>query len=204
MAKSAYRIDLYLSDIRNFFQVPEVDPFAGEDIDLSGIDQLMDALRAKWDWRKRRLHAVVHLPPAAREDPRTADLKALLVRYCDVQILYCRRKIAEQRIDGGHALRMGTFFLALCLGLSATFEHLIGSDYLAGQILVEGLLIAGWVGLWHPLDLLLYAWWPYARDIKLYEKIRTMGLEVAFDRDSAARGPQGSPLARVASQGEGI
>ena len=39
-------IELRLRDIRNFFADPEIDPFDGEAIDESGINQLMDVLRS--------------------------------------------------------------------------------------------------------------------------------------------------------------
>lgn len=197
MAADVYRIDLYLSDIRNFFQVPEVDPFAGDDIDLSGIDQLMDALKARPDWRRHAISAVVHLPVAAAGDPRAAALPAALDRFCRIQIEYCRRKISEQRLDGRHAMRMGALFLVLCMALSGVFEQLLGDQGFAGRVLVEGLIIAGWVGLWHPLDLLLYSWWPHARDIKLYEKIKVMPIEVAFDRQAPGSAGDAAPLARL-------
>lgn len=175
-------IHLHLSDVKTFFQVPEIDPFVGEDLDISGIDQLMDALKAQSDWKKRALSAVLHLPPAAHADPHVGQMPAALARYCDKQIQYSRRKITELRLEGRHALRMGVVFLVVCFGLSALTEKVAGSESLFGQLLVEGLIIAGWVGLWHPLELLLYAWWPYAQDIKLYEKIKAMRLAFAFDR----------------------
>lgn len=175
-------IHLHLSDVKTFFQEPELDPFVGEDLDMSGIDQLMDALKAQSDWKKHTLSAVLHLPPAARADPHVGEMPRALARYCDKQIQYSRRKITELRLEGRHALRMGALFLALCFGLSALTEKLLGSESLFGQVLVEGFIIAGWVGLWHPLELLLYAWWPYAQDIKLYEKIKAMRLAFAFDR----------------------
>lgn len=182
MDATTNEIHLHLYDIKNFFQVPEIDPFMGEDFDDSGIDQLMDALKAQTDWRRRELLAVVHLPPAAVDDPRLKEMPRYIRHYCDNQILYCRRKIAQGRIDGRHALRMGIFFLFACVAASALSEKFIGSETVVGQVLVEGFVIAGWVGLWHPLDLLLYAWWPYSHDIKLYEKIKSMRLDFAFDR----------------------
>lgn len=185
MNGTANEIHLHLSDVKNFFQVPEIDPFEGDDLDVSGIDQLMDALKAQPDWKKKSLRAVVHLPEADVGDSRIGNMPRYLERYCDKQIQYSGRKITELRLEGRHALRMGALFLFLCLALSAATEKLVGSESLVGQVLVEGFIIAGWVGLWHPLELLLYAWWPYAQDVKLYEKIRSMRLDFVFDHKLA-------------------
>lgn len=184
MSGTANEIHLHLSDVKNFFQIPEIDPFEGDDLDISGIDQLMDALKAQGDWKRKSLRAVVHLPAADAEDPRIGNMTKYLERYCDKQIQYNRRKIAELRLEGRHALRVGLLFLFVCLALSAATEKLVGSDLLVGQVLVEGFIIAGWVGLWHPLEVLLYAWWPNAQDIRLYEKIRSMRLDFAFDHEA--------------------
>ena len=32
-------------------------------------------------------------------------------------------------------------------------------------------MIAGWVALWYPLDVLLYQRWPLARERRLYENL---------------------------------
>jgi hypothetical protein len=40
----------------------------------------------------------------------------------------------------------------------------------------EGFLIAGWVSLWHPIEILLYEWWPFSRQIHIYERIERMDI----------------------------
>ncbi|MDQ0504634.1 hypothetical protein [Xanthobacter agilis] len=185
MSGTANEIHLHLSDVKNFFQVPEIDPFEGDDLDVSGVAQLMDALKAQSGWKKKTLCAIVHLPREDAFDSRVSNMTKYIERYCDKNIQYNRRKITELRLEGRHALRMGTLFLFVCLGLSAATEAVVGAESLLGRVLVEGFIIAGWVGLWHPLELLLYAWWPNAQDIRLYEKIKSMRLDFAFDHELA-------------------
>lgn len=78
MSGTANEIHLHLSDVKNFFQVPEIDPFEGDDLDISGIDQLMDALKAQGDWKRKSLRAVVHLPAADGGDPRIGNMTKYL------------------------------------------------------------------------------------------------------------------------------
>ncbi len=40
----------------------------------------------------------------------------------------------------------------------------------------EGFLIAGWVSLWYPIEVLLYEWWPYSRENRIYERIMNMDI----------------------------
>lgn len=180
MTATPGEIHLQLRNLKNFFRVPEVDPFEGETIDLSGIDQVMDALRVQKDWRTSRAKAVIWLPEGTEDDALVRQLPRALATYCESQIQYCRRKMLEVRLEGRRALRVGAIFLAACLALSTVLDHWLGSDSLLGYLFGEGLLIAGWVGLWHPLELLLYSWWPYSSDIKLYEKIKGMEISVRY------------------------
>jgi hypothetical protein len=48
------------------------------------------------------------------------------------------------------------------------------------RFLDEGLIIAGWVALWYPLDALLYQHWPLKRERRLYESLRETELKLEF------------------------
>lgn len=171
-------IALTLKDLRDLFREPELDPFAGDTADESGIDQMLDMLKADDDWRRSEFRLTLALP----EDQITVDaelrIRRALGRYCDGQILSNRRKLIQVRAEGRRSLRVGGLFLFVCLGLAALAETLLPEGGLMGTLVVEGLFIAGWVGLWQPVDLLLYAWWPYSDEIKLYEKIKRLELNL--------------------------
>ena len=51
------------------------------------------------------------------------------------------------------------------------------------QLVVEGLSIVGWVGMWQPLQSLLYDWWPAYRDNQIYRRLKDM--ELAFRTEAA-------------------
>ena len=167
-------VALHLSDIHNFFQTPEIDPFLGENIEASGIDQLMDTLKARPGLARRIDRIVIHLPEAKIEDGLAPKTRAAIAAYCGAQIRLTRQKKREVHLQARRALPIGFFFWAACLGLSLASEAAFGHDTALGRVFGEGFIIAGWVGLWRPAELLLYEWQPYARDIRLYEQIRTM------------------------------
>ncbi|MFT0859280.1 hypothetical protein [Ancylobacter sp. G4_0304] len=178
MADHTLELDIHLRDLRNFFATPEIDPFEGEHIDEAGIDQIIDVLRAGRIWRRRRVRATLHVPAGAQTTALTPRIAEALASYCDKHVQYSRRKLAEVRADGLRALAVGVLFLAVCIGLAGVIEKLIGSESLAGRFLVEGAVIAGWVGLWRPIEILLFDWWPYALNVKLYNDLRAMDIVV--------------------------
>ena len=44
-----------------------------------------------------------------------------------------------------------------------------GGPYL--EILREGLIIAGWVAMWRPIQIFLYDWWPIARRRRMLQNL---------------------------------
>jgi hypothetical protein len=84
------------------------------------------------------------------------------------------------RQEGLATLWRGMLFLALCMfGSRILGEPKFLPDIVA-RFLDEGLIIAGWVALWYPLDALLYQHWPLKRERRLYERLRVMDLKFEF------------------------
>jgi hypothetical protein len=78
---------------------------------------------------------------------------------------------------GRTSLIIGLLFLATCL-LSS---RLLLGDYQGtwATIIRESLTIAGWVGMWRPMEVYLYDWWPLRRRARLYEKLSRIPVEVS-------------------------
>jgi hypothetical protein len=47
-----------------------------------------------------------------------------------------------------------------------------------GQVLHEGLAIAGWVAMWRPLEVFLYDWWPIRADARRFDRLATMPVRI--------------------------
>lgn len=170
-------VDLYLSDIHNFFQTPEVDPFLGENIEASGIDQLIDTMNARPSGQAIQKISI-HLPKAQIVADQTPVVRTAITNYCNAQIRLAAQKKREIWLEGRKALRIGLLFWAICLALSLLFEEVIFTRHAVGRLFGEGFIIAGWVGLWRPAELLLYDWRPYSREMKRYEEIKAMDVSI--------------------------
>ena len=78
--------------------------------------------------------------------------------------------------QGRMSLAVGLLFLLACLGAINLFA-LKQPGTLPGFI-SEGLTIAGWVAMWKPMQIYLYAWWPLRRRGQIFEKLSRMPVEV--------------------------
>jgi hypothetical protein len=128
------------------------------------------------------VHTTILLPPAQLSKNIEQDCRISLERYCEVKIHQLSNHMVSLRRQGIISLQTGLIFLAVCSVLATFFATLGGLPEFPRQLLSEGFIIAGWVGLWHPADLLLYAWKPYWRDTHLHKRIRDMELEIRADR----------------------
>ena len=127
----------------------------------------------------RRVRATLVLPSTARAPDLEARCRAALERFCDAKIAWFRNDLSSLWHEGWATLARGLLFLALCmLGSQLVGEPKILHPVVA-RFLDEGFVIAGWVALWYPLDVLLYQHWTLVRERKMYEGLRKM--ELAFE-----------------------
>jgi hypothetical protein len=78
--------------------------------------------------------------------------------------------------EGRTSLLIGLTFLAGCMITSQlVLRHETGTLPI---VVRESLIIAGWVAMWRPMEIFLYAWWPLRRTGRRYEKLSRMRVEV--------------------------
>jgi len=130
----------------------------------------------------------------AREFPRR-DPIALVVHvnqlpaHCDAQPLletavhnHVAYRAKLNRLEFRYLLKQGR--TSLIIGLAFLTACMLTSQLLRRQagtlpiVLREGLIIAGWVAMWRPMEIFLYEWWPLMRTGRLYEKLSRMHVEV--------------------------
>jgi hypothetical protein len=56
-----------------------------------------------------------------------------------------------------------------------------------GDLLRESLLIGGWVAMWRPLEIFLYDWWPIRSEVRLFDRLSTMPVQIQMGSDSETR-----------------
>jgi hypothetical protein len=61
--------------------------------------------------------------------------------------------------------------------------------HLPGATIVDtSLTIAGWVAMWHPMDVFLYGWWPLRREGKVYRKLSAIPVKVRYSESVSSKG----------------
>ena len=104
-------------------------------------------------------------------------LPVALVNYCHQQVAVHEAAAADIRRQGWRSLGRGLLALVVALGLSTFFKHVHPLPDLFNSLLGEGLVIVGWVVLWHPLEQLLYDGAPHRRRARLFKLLALCPVE---------------------------
>ena len=78
--------------------------------------------------------------------------------------------------EGRTSLLIGLVFLGTCLVASELLRRQEPRSLF--MVARQGLIIAGWVAMWRPMEIFLYEWWPLLRKGRLYQKLSRMHVEV--------------------------
>lgn len=119
------------------------------------------------------------LVTVTRQEVTAAEAETMaraLPMYCAQRAKDLRREVARVRRNGMSGLKRGIPTLAVALGLSALIDQFSPFPPAINRLFSEGLVVLGWVVLWHPLEMLLYAWRSPVRLAKAFERVGEMPL----------------------------
>lgn len=158
-------VDLWLRHPREMFLLPQTDLFSEYRNFLTGVDHCISELRGRFSSRPVRLE--ISLPAAEISAGVAERLATTLHRYCNDRIRYNRRETLALRFGGLTALAIGLPIAAIGFGMTvganliqpaAGIPHVIADNL--GWVLV-------WIGLWFPLDQLIFYPHGYGRESRV-------------------------------------
>ncbi len=167
-------IELRLNHVGQLFNTMDPSPFHERDLDHDAEEFIVSwARELRIQGRQElRLRVVLH----QAEAPAVTDLVRQSVRhYFAYRAEVSRRELHGLLREGRTALGIGLTFLAVTLALRGLMPLAGWGDWVR-----EGLTICGWVGLWKPIDIHLYRWWPLRAQAKLQARLSACPVEVDF------------------------
>ena len=168
-----HRIQVFVDRIEQLFNSMDPSPFPERDLDDDAEEFIVS-----WAQEFPRRDPV-SLVIQVNQTPAQPDAQHLVETSVHHYFAYrSRLKRLELRHllkEGRTSLFIGLTFLAACMITSQLLRRQEGT---LAIVLREGLIIAGWVAMWRPMEIFLYAWWPLLRTGRLYEKLSRMRVEV--------------------------
>jgi len=125
--------------------------------------------------RRDPVSLVVHVDQLPGHGDARHLLETAVHNYFAYRAKLNRHEFRHLLKEGRTSLIIGLAFLAACTLMSQLLRQRAGTLPI---VLREGLIIAGWVAMWRPMEIFLYEWWPLLRRGRLYEKLSRMRVEV--------------------------
>ncbi len=171
------RILLRLRELAQLFNSMDPSPFVERDLDA-------DAEEFITSWARELpgrdpLELVLHLASAPAPD-RAAGVEEAVRHYFATRAEIKRREFGFLLRRGRTSLIVGLVFLAACLTLGGFVAR--HSEAPVSAILREGLVIAGWVAMWRPLEIYLYDWWPIWDDRRIFSRLARMKVRIEYPK----------------------
>lgn len=167
MSLDAHTIQVRIHELRQLFNSIDPSPFRERDLDPNCEEFIVSWARELPPERPVRVEIRIDRDrptPTLLADIAPA-VRSHFARAASLQELRRRRTLREGRIS----LLIGLVALVLCMGAAT----LVPTEALgpSGEIVRESFIIAGWVVMWHPLEVLLYGIWPVVRERRLLERL---------------------------------
>ncbi len=147
-------ISLRLATAEEMYVLAQSDLFSEYRNYLTGVEYCISVLRSRRSRAPVRLELT--LPPAEVQEGISDRIAASLRRYCDHRISYNERERRAVRIDGVSSLLVGMPIVIIGFLLVIFAAKLVGQTGNTNLIVDTGGWIFVWLGLWFPLDTMLF------------------------------------------------
>jgi len=142
-----------------------------------GIDQIREALGA--GPLPAGFATVIVLPRAKLKPGLACGVAAAVERYCVMGIARAEHEIRLLRREGFRTLLIGLALFVIFVTIAESIVHTGVPLPISDLLGADGLfLVVGWVGLWYPIETLLYSGRQYRREIAVLRAIRKMRIVV--------------------------
>jgi hypothetical protein len=184
-------IQLRLGHIGQLFNSLDPAPFRERGLDQAVEQYILEAARELGG--REALEIVVHLPGSELTHPLSAEIVPAIGHHFRHLATAEDSALRELARDGRRALAVGLVIFATCLFLIALIEEYFPYPRLA-RLAEDSLIILGWVGMWGPLDILLFERGPLLRRRRLYRRL--------MDASVAIRGFAAEPVPTPSATGD--
>jgi hypothetical protein len=182
---------LQLNHASEMFEMPQSDLFSEYRNFLTGIDYCISVLRSHRTRSPVRIE--VSLPDAEVDDGVAERISRTMRRYCDHRITYNSRERRAMRFDGAASLWIGLPIAAVGFFIVILDAKVINTTQDAGLVLDTGGWVLAWVGLWFPLDTILFSPLGYGRENQVLRLLREAEV-VVLPRPPLDRRRQETPV----------
>jgi hypothetical protein len=164
-------ISLSLTTPEEMFVLAPADLFSEYRNFMTGLEYCISVLRSQRSTGPVRIELA--LPAERISGGMDERIRRTLNRYCDHRIAYNQRERRAVRLDGIFSLWIGLPIVVLGFVLVIVKSNIVGASGNANLVLDTGGWVLVWLGIWFPLDTLLFTPLSYGRENRALKRLRT-------------------------------
>jgi hypothetical protein len=169
-------ISLSLTSPEEMFVLAPADLFSEYRNFMTGLEYCISVLRS------RRSSGPVRIELALPAEKISAGIERrigrTLNRYCDHRIAYNQRERRAVRLDGTFSLCIGLPIVIVGFLLVIIKSSIVGVSGNANLVIDSGGWVLVWVGLWFPLDTLLFTPLSYGRENRVLKRLQAADITI--------------------------
>ena len=169
------RIEMKLRTVSQLFHTLDPSPFREKDLAKDAEDYIVD--QAEELPNGIQIDIILHLPAEELSQSSAIDIASAVKEYFNLRSHNTSREMRELFRTGRLSLLVGLIVLSSCLLLGWLFARKLDEGPFP-DILRESFLILGWVAIWKPSEIFLYAWPPLVRRRKLFRRLSRANVRV--------------------------
>lgn len=169
------RIEVHVGTLKQLFNSMDPAPFRERDLDPDADAYIVD--RCREQRRNAPLALVVRVSREVSTPEEVDALPQAVREYFAHRADAARAQLQGLFRTGRRTLLIGLAFVAAANLIGDQVADFVGR-YNYGRFLHESIVIGAWVALWRPMEIFLYDWWPVLGDVRLYDRLSAMRVQV--------------------------
>jgi hypothetical protein len=178
-------VDVRITSIEQLFDNRDPAPFRERDLDPDLVEYLLAA------GEDLAPHEAFRMVFWLARPCQPGEIELAFRAHFEYELDRLERRRRRQRRTGVVALLLAAVLLVALLSLAQLVASLIPGS--VGAALREGLVIASWVVMWRPVEILIYDWIPVRRERRVMQRLLAAPIDVKTDA-----GPDVKPMVRHA------
>lgn len=169
-------VEIAVKNSRQLFNERDPAPFRERDLDPQFVTYVLSMIE-EFPIRTKMKMRIISSDSQDINSENILVIKEAIRSYFLYEANLARSKLRKRLRTARFFSMIGIFSLFVSLSLA----QLINSIKLfpsITEIVSVGLVIIGWVAMWHPIEALLYDWWPIREQRLYFEKIARLEVEV--------------------------
>lgn len=170
-------IEIGVKNSHQIFNERDPAPFRERDLDLQFVIYLVSSIE-EFSLRTKMKIRILTSDKDDLKIENTLAIQEAIGTYFQYESKLAQAKLRKKLRTARYFFLIGLMALVICLSLAQFVMVSSISIPAISNVASVSLTIIGWVAMWHPIEALLYDWWPIREQRQYFDKIASLKVEV--------------------------